>query len=240
MTRFFINGSNIKEEKVYLYDDEHNHLSKSLRMRVEEKLVACDGVLDYTCEIEEISKDQTICKILSKEDIKSEPSVKIFVYISATKGDKLELVTQKATELGVYKIIPFTSKRSIVKFDEKSKEKRKDRLQKIANEASKQSGRGIIPEVCDIIDIKNINPHEMSLVLYENEKDISLKDKISNAKFSEIAIVVGPEGGFDSEEILMLSNKGFDIVSLGKRILRAETAPIACISAIMYETDNLS
>ena len=244
MARFFIDNDNIVCNKIHILGDDHLHLSKALRMKISEKIVACDGKIEYNCIIDEICSNHTICSILEKNQIKGEPSVKVYVYISVTKGDKLELVVQKATELGAFSIIPFSSSRSIVKFDEKSMNKRKDRLQKIANEASKQCGRGIIPQVCEFLDIKSIvsdiKNKDLSIVLYENEKDISLKEIISKQKFENIAIIVGPEGGFDASEIDLLINNGVLVASLGKRILRAETAPIACISAIMYETDNLS
>ncbi len=244
MARFFITDENKVNNGIIIKDEDHFHLSKSLRMKNLQKIVASDGNLEYNCIIEKICETHTECKIISENTPKGEPSVKIYVYISVTKGDKLDLVTQKVTELGAYKIIPFTSKRSIVKFDEKSRVKRKDRLQKIAEEASKQSGRGIIPCVCDFLDIKelakDILEKDLAVVLYENEENTSLKEVIKGKDFQSIAIIVGPEGGFEESEIEFLKQNNAKVATLGSRILRAETAPIACVSAIMYETDNLS
>lgn len=244
MARFFITDENKNNNIINITGDDHYHLAKSLRMKISEKIVASDGNIEYNCIIDKICDEHTECKILSKNAPKGEPSVQVYVYISLTKGDKLELVTQKVTELGAYRIIPFSSDRSIVKIDDKSMKKRKERLQKIAKEASKQSGRGIIPTVCDFLNTKtlaqDILDKDLSIVLYENEKNISLKDIIKGKTFEKIAIIVGPEGGFNTSEIDFLINQGVQVASLGSRILRAETAPIACISAIMFETDNLS
>ncbi|MFI3227491.1 MAG: RsmE family RNA methyltransferase [Clostridia bacterium] len=244
MARFFITEENKTEYGININGDDHFHLSKSLRMKISEKIVASDGVLEYNCIIDKICDNHTECKILSENPPKGEPSVNVYVYISATKGDKLDLVTQKVTELGAYAIIPFSSARSIVKFDEKSAKKRKERLQKIAVEAAKQSGRGKIPQVCDFLNlktvVKDIKDKDLNIVLYENEQDVSLKEIISEQKFESISIIIGPEGGFDSTEIEYLLENNVQVASLGKRILRAETAPIACVSAIMYQTDNLS
>lgn len=244
MSRFFITQENLENDTIKITGDDHFHLSKSLRMKISEKIVASDGNLEYNCIIEEICDKFTICKILTKYPAKGEASIEVCVYISATKGDKLELVTQKVTELGATSIIPFSSARSIVKFDEKSMLKRQERLQKIALEASKQSRRGKVPTVCSFLTLKTLVEHiktaDLAIVLYENEENISLKDVLCKNTFKKIAIITGPEGGFDPCEIDFLKLHGVTVASLGLRILRAETAPIACISAIMYHTDNLS
>ncbi|MFI3115084.1 MAG: RsmE family RNA methyltransferase [Clostridia bacterium] len=244
MARFFITDENMVNDGIIIRNEDHFHLSKSLRMKNLQKIVASDGKIEYNCIIEKICDTHTECKIISKNPPKGEPSVKVHVYISVTKGDKLELVTQKVTELGACEIIPFISKRSIVKFDEKSKAKKKERLQKIAEESAKQSGRGIIPQVSSILDIKEIaekiSEKDIAVVLYENEENTSLKEIIKDKKFQSIGIIIGPEGGFDETEIEYLKENNICIATLGRRILRAETAPIACVSAIMYETDNLS
>lgn len=242
MARFFIDTP--IGNTVTITGDDHLHLSKSLRMKISEKIVACDGKIEYNCIVKEITKSETICEILAKNPIISEASVEVFVYVSATKGDKLELVTQKITELGANSITVFNSNRSIVKFDDKSAHKRRERLQKIATEASKQSGRGKILQVNEFLSFKNMAKDalekELAIVLYENEKNTSLKEIISNSKFEKIAVIVGPEGGFDESEIKYLTENNIQVATLGNRILRAETAPIACVCAIMFETGNLS
>ena len=244
MPKFFIEKNQVNDEYVNIIGEDFLHMTKSLRIKANEKIVACDGVLDYNCIVEIITSDAVICKIMEKISAIGEPSVKVYVYISVTKSDKLELVTQKVTELGAFKIIPFISARCVSKPDQKSANKKRERLQKIAIEASKQCGRSIIPEVLEFLTLKqvieNCKENDINLVLYENEKDLSIKNAIENKDFTTISIVVGPEGGFEQSEIESFINSNFEIVSLGKRILRAETAPIAAISAIMYQTDNFS
>ena len=244
MPKFFIEKNQVNDEYVNIIGEDFLHMTKSLRIKANEKIVACDGVFDYNCIVEIITSDAVICKIMEKRSAIGEPSVKVYVYISVTKSDKLELVTQKVTELGAFKIIPFISARCVSKPDQKSANKKRERLQKIATEASKQCGRSIIPEVSEFLTLKqvieNCKENDINLVLYENEKDLSIKNAIENKDFTTISIVVGPEGGFEQSEIESFINSNFEIVSLGKRILRAETAPIAAISAIMYQTDNFS
>lgn len=242
MPKFFIEENQVKNDIISIIDEDFLHMTKSLRIKKNEKIVACDGKFDYNCIVEEILKEEILCKILEKNEAKGEPSVKVYVYISVTKGDKLELVTQKVTELGAYKIIPFISKRCVSKPDKKSK--KIERLQKIALEASKQCRRSKVPKVLDFQTIKevieNSKKYDLNIVLYENEQDIDIKTVLQKKNFETISIIIGPEGGFEETEIEEFIKNNFIIASLGKRILRAETAPIVALSAIMYETDNFS
>lgn len=244
MPKFFIEQNQVNNDVLEIIGDDFLHMTKSLRVKINEKIVACDGDFDYNCIIESISTQSVTCKILQKEQTFGEPSVKVYVYISATKGDKLELVTQKVTELGAYEIIPFLSARCVSKPDAKSSAKKTERLQKIATEAAKQCARSKIPTVSNFLTVKQITErvkeHDLNLVLYENEKDLDIKTVLQRENFKSISIVIGPEGGFEPSEIDNFIKNNFEIVSLGKRILRAETAPIAALSAIMYETDNFS
>ncbi len=240
----FITSNNINDNVITIKDQDHLHLSKVLRTKIGEKIVACDEKIVYNIKVTEITKSETICEILSKEVVTEEISPKIFVYASLTKGDKMELVTQKVTELGAYSIIPFSSNRSIVKIDEKSKEKKISRLQTIAKEASNQCKSFFVPKILDILSfdemISHINDKDIAIVLYENEQKSSFKELISKNDFETIAIIIGPEGGFEEQEIEKIVKSGGFVATLGKRILRAETAPIACVSAILYEKNKLS
>lgn len=240
----FINEENITNDTLLIAGQDHIHLSRVLRAKINQEIVASDQKLVYNCLITNIFKDYTECKILQKDVIEMELFPKIYVYISATKGDKMELVTQKVTELGAFGVIPFISKRSIVKFDEKSKIKRQKRLQTVAKDAANQCKSMFVPEVSKVLEfaemLERVKKTELSIVLYENEQKKSFKDIISKNSFEEIAIIIGPEGGFEQSEIEKIQSVGACVATLGKRILRAETAPIACVSAIMYEKDNLS
>lgn len=239
----FIDEKCINGDEICIDGQDHVHLAKVLRAKINEKIVVNDEKIVYNVFISEIFKDKTICKIIDKTPIETNILPKIHVYMSATKGDKMELVTKKVTELGAYSITPFESKRSIVKFDEKSKVKKSERLQIIAKEASNQCKSLFITKVNKVLSFsemcKSIKNHELACVFYEDEKNNGFKETICQ-KYSEIAIIIGPEGGFEPLEIEKISECGAKVLTLGNRILRAETAPIAVVSAIMYEKGNLT
>ena len=200
---------------------------------------------NYIVEIEEIQKERVITTIVEKIQTKVESNVEINLYQGLPKAEKMELIIQKTTELGIYKIIPIDMIRCVVKLDEKDQKKKIERWQKIAETASKQSKRDIIPKIENKIKIKEviekIKEYDMFIVAYEEENNITLKQvlkDISNKNSYKIGILVGPEGGIDIKEIDLLRENGATIVSLGKRILRTETAPITMTSNILYELEN--
>ena len=168
----------------------------------------------------------------------SEPAVAVSVYMAFPKADKLEHVIQKATELGAYEIVAFPSARCVSKPDEKSLSKKKERWQKIAASAAEQSGRGRIPEVVVLGSYKEALARgaeaDKSILFYENERATTLKMALENESYSSIAILTGPEGGLEEREVEKAKDAGFQICTLGRRILRCETAPLCAISAIMY------
>lgn len=244
MPKFFVQRENIGDSAVNITGADANHISRVLRMRKGDTLCVCDGNgMDYACEIAEINPDCVSLKILEKHLCDAEPSVSITLFMALPKSDKMEYVIQKCVELGVTKIVPFASSRCVVKLSDKDKQKKTERWQKISCAAAKQSGRGIIPEVEDPISfaelLKRTGEFDLSLFCYECEEENSLKTVLSENEFKNVCVVVGPEGGFDKAEVQAAEAKGFKSVSLGKRILRCETAPGCAVCAILYQTGNL-
>lgn len=242
MHRFFVDSSAIESDRIVITGDDAHHLSKVLRIREDEEIVVCDKAgTDYLCSVRSVSQNEVEAWILKKESSVSEPPVRITLYQGIAKGDKLETVIQKCVELGAVKIVPVAMKRCVALIKDKDKAKKQERMQRIAFEAAKQCGRAIIPEVGEAVDFEKAiaeakESFDLKLLPYEGEKENSIKTilrKNTNAK--DICIFIGPEGGFDSSEISVALESGFEIVTLGPRILRTETAPLAAVSAVLYE-----
>lgn len=239
---WFFADTVITTEHYTLTGEDASHIARSLRMKVGEKLTLCtpDG-RRHECEITAINRDEVTVKILESTVCEQEPTVRISLFIALMKGDKIDDVIQKAVELGVHDITPFLSARCISRPDEKSLVKKQQRWQKIADNAASQSRRGILPRVNPCIDIAEIpqatKTCDRSIVFYEcgGEK---LKTLIEPTTAS-LAVITGAEGGFEKAEIELLKEAGVRVATLGKRILRAQTAPIAAISAAMLLTGNL-
>lgn len=251
MPKFFIKTDNIKEnEEIHIIGNDVNHLKNVLRKKVDDKITVCnsDTSINYECIIIEIEENKIICKIVNEEESVSESKLNITIFQGLPKADKMELIIQKATELGVKNIVPVNTKRTIVKLKDKDKQNKVSRWQKIAEVAAKQSGRDIIPKIENIIDISNLefNEYDKILVLYENEERVSIKDEIEKIKNSnkenlEIGIIIGPEGGLDDTEIEKLKLKSnVSVVTLGKRILRTETVALVVSGILMYELGDLN
>jgi 16S rRNA (uracil1498-N3)-methyltransferase len=244
MPRFFI--ENVSGDFITICGQDAAHITKSLRMKVGENLTVCGGQgLDFICEIAEISENLVQLRVVQTVTTDSEPSVKITLYQGYPKGDKLELIIEKSIELGVNKIVPVLMQRSVSRPDAKSAVKKHERHQKLALSAAKQCGRGIIPQVEQMINFSQMTArlpqHQAVIFFYEcgGESLSSVISKVTAENLIDIAIVIGPEGGFDTNEAELLRNSGALTATLGKRILRTETAPIAAISAIMYATGNM-
>ncbi|MBQ9679786.1 MAG: 16S rRNA (uracil(1498)-N(3))-methyltransferase [Ruminococcus sp.] len=239
---WFFSNDNITTEYYTVTGEDAAHISRSLRMKVGEGLTLCtpDG-RRHECEITQITHDDVTVHILSSTVCEQEPDVKVSLYIALMKGDKIDDVVQKAVELGVYEITPFLSARCISRPDEKSMHKKITRWQKIADNAAQQSRRGIKPHVNPCIALsdipKAVADTDTALVFYECGGD-RLRDIIPE-KCGNIALITGAEGGFEQEEIDLLSHSGVKVATLGKRILRAQTAPIAALCAAMLLTGNL-
>ena len=244
MPRFFVTASNIFGGAAFLDAKETEHL-RALRIRKGESFTVCDGAgTDYTCRLKELKADGAEVEIVEKTQTASEPTIECTVYVAFAKGDRLETAVQKSVELGASEIVLYPSARCVSKPEGLSVLKKTGRLQKIAEEAAKQSGRGKIPRVVvspsfDKMIFQAVKA-DLPLFFYEDEAERHLSDALeAHLEIKTISIVTGPEGGFDPEEAAFAKDTGMISVSLGPRILRCETAPIAALSAIMYHTGNL-
>lgn len=242
MPRFFTDAlrfdDNIKQ--AVIDGEDGRHISRSLRMRIGEALTVSDGAgFDYDGEIEAISGDVVTVRLLAQYKNKSEPTLRVTLYPGMPKGDKLELVVQKATEMGVCGITPVLTDRSVSRPDAKSAAKKQDRLQRIALEAAKQSGRGAVPQVDSMTSFKEAvrNAKGTKILFYEGG-GLPLS-KFLPADETEASIFIGPEGGFAPEEVEFAKENGVITATLGPRILRTETAPLAALSILMYITGNM-
>lgn len=251
MPKFFIKTENLKEnEEIWITGSDVNHIKNVLRKKIDDKINICnsDTQKNYECVIKNIEENKIVCKILDEVKSLAESNLNITIFQGLPKSDKMELIMQKATELGVKTIVPVITKRTVIKLKDKDKQNKVDRWRKIAEVAAKQSGRDIIPTIENIINIADIKFDEFDkiFVLYENEEKISIKDEIEQLKNDNkeelnIGIVIGPEGGFAESEIEQLRlNQNVSVVTLGKRILRTETVALVVSGILMYELGDLN
>ncbi len=245
MQKIFVKTKQINNNQVSIIGEDIKHIVNVLHMQIDEKIQICnmENSENYIAKIKKIQKEEIIAEITEKLNISTESNVKIDLYQGLPKADKMELIIQKTTELGISRIIPTELSRCIVKLEEKNSEKKIERWQKIAEAAAKQSKRDRIPKIENITEIKNIElqNYDLFLVAYEEETEQTLKQelkKLPKQTEYEIGILIGPEGGIEFQEIETLKENGAKIVTLGKRILRTETAPIAMVSNIIYELEN--
>lgn len=240
---FFVNSSQIKENKIYINSSDVNHIKNVLRKKQGDVITIVSDGVQYKSEIISLSSECVECRIIeqNKEQLTG-PVITIFQGLA--KADKIEYIIQKCTELGVYEIIPTEMKRCVVKFDEKDKSKKIERWKKIAEVASKQSLRSDILKVDRILNLNQVieifNEYDYIIMAYEKEMNNTLKSVIRSIEKEnlKIAVIIGPEGGIDDEEVRKLIDNGAISVSLGKRILRTETAPVVISSIITYEFEN--
>ncbi|MBN2222965.1 MAG: 16S rRNA (uracil(1498)-N(3))-methyltransferase [Vallitaleaceae bacterium] len=246
MYHFFVEENQISESHIDMLGDDVNHAMNVLRLGVDEQVVLCDQKgIDYKCSIESLTKERIRCKILSKEKSISELPVRISLFQGAPKQDKMESIIMKSVELGVCEITPIYMKRSIVKYDDKKEAKKTERWQSISLGAAKQSKRGIVPKVCSPLSfrefMKDLSGFDLILVPYENERGMDETRKVISSIQTgmRIAIVIGPEGGFDESEIHELQQQNARIITLGNRILRTETASPAILAMITYQIEEV-
>lgn len=248
MPKFFVKNSQVNDNKIIIIGEDVNHIKNVLRKNIGDTLEICDkdNSKNYLVDIATIDKELIVCNIMQQLNNNTESNVFINVFQGLPKSDKMEFIIQKSIELGASKITPVAMKRCVVKLSAKDGEKKIARWQKISEVASKQCGRNIIPKiesVCSIEEVCNkIRDYDVTLVAYENEKDNKLKCELEKLKKSQkkdlkIALVIGPEGGIDPDEIKKLKTNGATIITLGKRILRTETASLNMISIINYELE---
>ncbi|MBQ8526082.1 MAG: 16S rRNA (uracil(1498)-N(3))-methyltransferase [Clostridia bacterium] len=240
MARFFVDPENIGIDEVRITGDDVKHISRVLRMRENEAITVCDKCgSDYDCTITQISSDAVRARINSKYPNSQEPPIYITIYQGLPKSDKMDYIVQKCIELGACRIIPVDTKRVVSK--PKDIDKKIFRWQKIAEEAAKQCGRGIIPQVAPLMKFTEAlnemaGSEAIGLMPYECEHESRLRDALKqNNGITKINILIGPEGGFDETEADAALKAGIKTVTLGPRILRTETAPIAACAAVMYE-----
>lgn len=243
MPRFFIDGAQTGSI-IELSGDDAHHISRVLRMKAGEALTVCDGQgTDYLCTLLDTAGGTARCQVVSRTPSRGEPSVDVTLYMALPKGDKMDFIVQKATELGAVRVVPYVAARSVSRPDGKALQKKTERWRKIAREAAQQCGRGRVPEVGDCVSfdqaVRLAAGSELPLFLYENEQENSLRAALTEKPFVTAALMVGPEGGFAQDEADKAAQDGLKPVSLGPRILRCETAPLAGITAVLYESGNL-
>lgn len=243
MPRFFVDGAP-SDDVICITGDDAHHIARVLRMQPGEPLTICDGAgMDYACTFEGMDGGAACCRVLSQTPSRGEPSVAATLYMALPKGDKMDLIVQKATELGACCVVPYVAARSVSRPDGKSLAKKIARWRKIAREAAMQCGRGRVPEVQDCVSfaqaVQQAAAAELPLFLYENEQQTTSRAVLSAHPFASAALMIGPEGGFADEEAQAAAQAGLQSVSLGPRILRCETAPLAALAAVMYASGNL-
>lgn len=243
MYNFFAENENKKDDRYFIVGDDYNHIKNVLRMTVGEQfLVSCDGVSDL-CQIESIESDTIIAKVIDENYQNTNLPINIHLFQGLPKSDKLELIIQKAVELGVTSVTPVAMKRSIVKVDEKKKKSKQARWQAIAEAAAKQSKRTSVPQVCDILSYKEfinrVKDLDLLLVPYECAEGMAATKQVLKQIKSgmNIGIIIGPEGGFEPSEIDAARDVGGGVISLGSRILRTETAAITAIAMCMLYSE---
>jgi len=248
MFQFFVEPGqiNVSDNSVMIVGSDVNHIKNVLRMKIGEEIAVCNGIdgKEYRCGIVALEEDVVRCELrFVKEDGVELPS-KVYLFQGLPKADKMELIIQKAVELGVYEIIPVAAKRCVVKLDDKKAKSKIARWQGIAEAAAKQSKRGIIPKVADVMTfgeaVQFAAGMDVKLIPYELAEGMDkTKEIIGNLQAGQsIAIFIGPEGGFETSEVEKALSLGIEPITLGKRILRTETAGFTVLSWIMYQLES--
>lgn len=238
MTRFFVLPEEMQSEFFVLTGENAQH-AKVLRLKNGEEVLVCDGEgRECLCTISDVSPGQISLVVKKRRESESEAAVQVSVYMAFPKADKLEHVIQKATELGAYEIIAFPSARCVSRPDEKSLKKKLERWQKIAASAAEQSGRGRIPQVIALGSYKEAleraSKADKAILFYENERATTLRMELEKGTYTTVSLLTGPEGGLEEKEVQQAQSAGLAVCTLGKRILRCETAPLCALSAVMY------
>lgn len=244
MFRYFTSEDEFNEDIVYIVGADEKHLKNTLRAEIGQEVAVITDGSEYIAEIVGFENDGIACKIKYKTDKNNEASIDIFLCQSLPKQAKMEDIIQQNVEVGVKGFIPLITDRTVVKLNDKARELKKlDRWRKVAHESSKQSKRNIVPVVDNIMTIDELIERAKSenaqiIVPYELEDNKTMKEAL-NVKKDRYFVVIGPEGGFDISEILKLQSAGAEVVTLGKRILRTETAGIVASSIILYQCDEM-
>lgn len=248
MYKFFVNSEQIKQDEVSIVGEDVNHIKNVLRLEINDRIEVTEITTScsYECELKEVNKEGIKAKIIKKIEVSNEPKTYLHIFQGLPKADKLEWIIQKAVEVGVSEITPVMMERTIVKLEDKTKMKKTERWRKIAEVAAKQSKRDKIVNINLPINIQSIyektKNYDIVLIAYENESQKDIKTLLRQVQGKEnlkIAVIIGPEGGLEEKEVEYLISQGAETITLGKRILRTETAPIVLASVIMYEFDEM-
>ena len=238
MARFFVQPDEMLSDTIILTGENAQH-AKVLRLKAGEQVLVCDGAgQECACEVAGIGGGTVELSVLERRAASSEAVVTVSIYMGFPKSDKLEHVIQKATELGAAEIVAFPAYRSVSRPDEKSLKKKLERWQKIAASAAEQSGRGRIPQVI-VLDsyasaLERAVQADKALLFYENERATTLRMAMESGPFRTVSLMTGPEGGLEEKEVRQAMEAGLQVCTLGRRILRCETAPLCALSAVMY------
>ena len=240
MARFFVDPEELNGNFLVLTGENAAH-AKVLRLKNGEQITVCDGQgNECVCTVSDVSPEQISLVVDRRQNSSTEPKVKATVYMAFAKGDKLEHVIQKATELGAYEIVAFPSARCVSKPDDKSLKKKLERWQKIAASAEEQSGRGLVPQVITLSSyteaLNRAKQADISILFYENERATTLCMALQAQPYNSISLLTGPEGGLEPKEVEQALAAGLQVCTLGTRILRCETAPLCALSAVMYDS----
>ena len=241
MRRFFLEKNRVKESKATIRGSEAKHIGRVLRLGVGDTLYLLDeNGWEYKAEIISKSSKLVEVELLKKSPPREDSSITVVLGQALPKAKKMDFIVQKATELGVSTIIPFFSERTIPSLDDKQLKKRRIRWKRIAAEATKQCGRLVVPQIEEMLPFKEIlkewSDNSLKIILWEDEKNIKLKQVLSeNQPHQKVIILIGPEGGFTAEEVDMARQAGFKSVSLGKYILRTETVGLCLLNILQYE-----
>jgi 16S rRNA (uracil1498-N3)-methyltransferase len=245
MQRYFVSPGNIREREIWFEGDDARHITRVMRMREGDEVIACDGLgQSWLVRLAEWQADRVVGTILRRMDESVEPAVKLTLVQSLPKGDKMDLIVQKGTEVGISVFQPLVTARTIVEYDEKKEAKRRERWQRIVKEAAEQAHRARIPEIrtSQSFDVwlSSLDGFDLVLMPYEREERQGIREVLARfPQAGSIAIVIGPEGGFDREEVERAKAFGVETVSLGPRILRTETAGLVTATAILYHYGEL-
>ena len=248
MQRYFVTPEDMFEDKAIVRAHDAHHLMRVMRAEAGDQAIVSNGAnRECLAEVIELNKDHVLLRLVEERPMAGEPRIDVWIAQSLPKGDKLETVIQKGTEIGASAFLPFVSARTIVQYDAKKEAKRLDRWRKIAKEAAEQAHRSKVPEVRDALKWSELlavcEQAQLALFCYEKEDGRGLKDVLRSARLVEgggpVLVIVGPEGGFTAEEAEEAERRGCACVGLGRRILRTETAGLVAASCIFYETGEM-
>jgi len=241
MYHFFVEQEQIEEQGIRIVGSDVNHMRNVLRMKPgEEILISSREGGDYHCSVEHLDEEEVYARIMWKEELGRELACQVVLFQGLPKGDKMEMIIQKNVELGVHAIVPVAMKRCVVKLDAKKAQAKQKRWQQISESAAKQSKRGIIPEITEVMSFKEALAYagelDVKLLPYECAEGMPRTKKLLSAiePGQKVGIFIGPEGGFEDKEVEDAQNAGFEVMTLGRRILRTETAGMMLMSVLSY------